>query len=191
MLPIALRSARREDNSLGAPVRASAGAGDRAGVSTEWIDFMRLTKTTSHAVRILVDCAAADGSLVKTASISERLEITPLNVFKIVHLLSRAGFVEAVRGRHGGVRLARPAGEIRIGEVVRAIEATEVEVAGARERGAAPGLNTIFDDALEAFISVLDQHTLADMVQGQARKAGKSRSKASTTSKSRIAILRG
>lgn len=129
---------------------------------------MRLTKTTSHAIRILVDCAEAEGSLVKTASIAGRLNITPLNVFKIVHLLSRAGLVEAVRGRNGGVRLARPATSIRIGEVVRLIEATEVEVEKGQKRGAEPRLNTIFDDALEAFIAVLDQNTLADMAKRRA-----------------------
>ncbi len=130
---------------------------------------MRLTKTTSHAVRILIDCAAASGELLKVADIAERLGISQLNVFKIVHLLSRAGFIEAERGRYGGVRLSRPPSEIRIGEVVRAMESTEIKVAGAEKRarssrsGAKPNLNIIFDDALEAFISVLDQHTLADL----------------------------
>ncbi|CAN0460641.1 unnamed protein product, partial [Phaeothamnion confervicola] len=126
---------------------------------------MRLTKTTSHAIRILVDCAEADGSLVKTANISKRLGITPLNVFKIVHLLSRAGFVEALRGRNGGVKLARPASSIRIGEVVRMMESTAVEVESGKTSGAEPRLNTIFDDALEAFIGVLDQHSLSDMAK--------------------------
>ena len=68
---------------------------------------MRLSKTTNYAIRILIDCAQAEGALVKVAEISERREITPQNTFKIVHLLSRAGFVRAVRGRHGGVRRAR------------------------------------------------------------------------------------
>jgi Rrf2 family protein len=132
---------------------------------------MRLTKTTSHAIRIAIDCAEANGVLVKVADVAKRLVITQLNVFKIVHMLSRAGFVEAVRGRHGGVRLARAATTIRIGDIVRAIEATEMEVAGAdtatrpQSKDAKPELNLIFDDALEAFISVLDQHTLADMAK--------------------------
>jgi Rrf2 family protein len=129
---------------------------------------MRLTKTTSHAIRIAIDCAEANGALVKVADIARRLDITPLNVFKIVHILSRAGFVEAMRGRHGGVRLARPAAQIRIGDIVRAIEATEIEVAGAdaaSTRDAKPGLNSIFDNALEAFIGVLDQHSLSDMAK--------------------------
>ena len=82
---------------------------------------MRLSKTTNYAIRILLDCAVAQPNLVKVAEISERRDITLQNTFKIVHLLSRAGFIQAVRGRHGGVRLARPASEIRIGDVVRAM----------------------------------------------------------------------
>lgn len=151
---------------------------------------MRLTKTTSYAIRILVDCAAAEGSLVKTSEISKRLDITPLNVFKIVHILSHAGFIEAVRGRNGGVRLTRPADDIRIGEIVRTIEATavEVETKGKRTRTGRRQLNDIFDDALEAFISVLDQHTLSDMAKGRPRNSAAKRSAASAV---RAAVIRG
>ena len=73
---------------------------------------MRLTKSTSHAIRILIDCAQADARLVKVAELSERLQITQQNVFKIVNVLARAHLIEAVRGRNGGVRLARSAAEV-------------------------------------------------------------------------------
>jgi Rrf2 family protein len=124
---------------------------------------MRLNKSTSHAVRILIDCAKSEDRLIKVADISGRLDITPQNAFKIVHLLAKAGFLASVRGRHGGVRLARPPAKIRIGDVVRAIEFSGSE---GKDGSAQSGLNQIVDDALEAFISVLDQHTLADMAEG-------------------------
>lgn len=141
---------------------------------------MRLNKSTSHAIRILIDCAQAGGDLVKAAEISRRLDITPQNTFKIVHLLSRAGFIEAVRGRHGGVRLAKPANVIRIGHVVRAMESMAIEIEGDAVTSAsanvgkesAAGINLILDHALEAFISVLDQHTLEDMATGRKAAAG-------------------
>ncbi len=130
---------------------------------------MRLTKQTGHAIRILIDCARGGDQLVKTAEIARRLDITPQNVFKIVHLLAHAGFVKAVRGPNGGVRLARPAREIRIGDVVRAMEVTSVEVepegAPAADSTGLP-INRVLDDALGAFIRVLDQHTLHDMAAG-------------------------
>lgn len=138
---------------------------------------MRLTKLTSHAIRILIDCARADGQLVKVAEIAGRLDITQQNVFKIVHILAKAGFIEAMRGRHGGVRLARPAKDIGIGEVVRATEVTHVEVergdAAAKSGSGNDGMdvNQILDDALVAFVSVLDKHTLEDLAGGAASRA--------------------
>jgi Rrf2 family nitric oxide-sensitive transcriptional repressor len=141
---------------------------------------MRLTKSTSHAIRILIDCARAGDQLIKVAELSERLDITQQNVFKIVNLLARAGLIEAMRGRNGGVKLARPAEQIRIGDVVRATEVTRVEIeeeaAGARSRG--HGVNRVLDDALDAFIEVLDQHTIADMARSQGAAETQSRRKA-------------
>jgi len=122
---------------------------------------MRLNKSTGHAVRILVYCAKSEDELVKVAEIARRLDITQQNTFKIVHLLNKGGFLGSVRGRKGGVRLARPAAKIRIGDIVRSIELTST---GGKVPGQDTGLNEIGDDALEAFIRVLDQHTLADMV---------------------------
>jgi Rrf2 family protein len=131
---------------------------------------MRLTKSTSHAIRILIDCARAGDGLMKVAELSERLEITQQNVFKIVNLLARAGLIEAMRGRNGGVRLARPADQLRISDVVRATEVTRIAIeegspSGTRRRG--HGVNRVLDDAFEAFIEVLDRYTIADMLKGQ------------------------
>jgi Rrf2 family nitric oxide-sensitive transcriptional repressor len=144
---------------------------------------MRLSKTTNYAIRILLDCAQGGGALVKVADISQRRDITPQNTFKIVHLLSRAGFITAVRGRNGGVRLARPAAKIRIGDVVRAMETLRFEGEGEPGRPAGADrrqlskLDDIFDSALAAFISVLDEHTLADMTKGKGPRRAPSRKK--------------
>lgn len=139
---------------------------------------MRLNKSTSQAIRILVDCARAGETYSKVAVLADRLDISLQNVFKLVHLLSRAGLVTALRGRHGGVRLTRPAGEIRVGDVVRAMEALEIESVSGTSTGAdrrtAVDVLRVLDDAMEAFIAILDRHTLADL-------AGKSRSPAGTT----------
>lgn len=131
---------------------------------------MRLTKSTSHAIRILIDCAQSDGRLMKVAELSDRLGITQQNVFKIVNMLARSRLIGATRGRNGGVRLARPASEIRIGDVVRATEVTHVEIEdGAIEQQstASRDVNRVLDHALGAFIEVLDQHTIADMAKAQ------------------------
>lgn len=130
---------------------------------------MRLTRQTSHAIRILIHCARAPDELIKVAEIADQLGITQQNVFKIVHLLARAGFLQAMRGRYGGVRLAREPRAIRIGEVVRAMEIMDVALDDETPRERISGHNQlisrVLDDALEAFISILDQHTLEDMAQ--------------------------
>ncbi len=143
---------------------------------------MRLSKTTNYAIRILLDCAVANPNLVKVAEISERRDITLQNTFKIVHLLSRAGFIQAVRGRHGGVRLARPAAEIRIGEVVRAMEILNLDIETddgeqTTAQGQLAALDQLFDNALGAFISVLDEHTLEQMIKVQRKDTSGSRAK--------------
>src|SRR5690606_15405917 len=119
---------------------------------------MRLNKSTGDAIRILIACARAEGALVKVVDLSGSLEITMQNVFKIVHILSRAGLTAAVRGRHGGIRLSRPPETIFVGDIVRAMETTE------RVSDTGTGVTSVLDDALEAFIAVLDRHSLADMV---------------------------
>lgn len=127
---------------------------------------MRLTKQTGYAIRILIDCAVAGDELVKIEPLSQRLDITRQNAFKIVHLLSRAGFLSSVRGPAGGIRLARPADLIKISDVVAAMEETSVEIAensGAKGRDGESPLSTLFGDALAAFISVLEAHTIADL----------------------------
>jgi len=97
---------------------------------------------------------------------AKRFHMSDLNIFRIVNKLSRAGFIEAARGRYGGVS---PAAAIRVNEVARAIESTDIAVAGFTVVGRRSQcdtklhINAIFNAALEAFLAVLDQHTLADM----------------------------
>jgi Rrf2 family nitric oxide-sensitive transcriptional repressor len=143
---------------------------------------MRLTKSTSHAIRILIDCARAGDQLVKVAELSERLGITQQNAFKIVNLLARAGLIEAMRGRNGGVRLARPAHLVRISDVVRATEVTRVAIEeGAPSKLRGHGVNRVLDDALVAFIEVLDRHTIADMLKRPAPAGEPARRKSART----------
>ncbi len=153
---------------------------------------MRLSKTTTYAIRILLDCATAAPNLVKVAEISERRDITLQNTFKIVHLLSRAGFLQAVRGRHGGVRLSRPAAEIRIGDVVRAMEMLRLEVESEEAEGQLAAFDQLFDNALDAFISVLDEHTLEQMLKAQRREPAPSKPRrAGTQRRTKAATISG
>ena len=134
---------------------------------------MRLNKSTGDAIRILIACARAEGELVKVVDLSATLDITMQNVFKIVHILSRGGLTAAMRGRHGGIRLGRAANEIFIGDIVRAMEqpdaGSDLVARNGEGSNSAAGVTRVIDDALEAFIAVLDQHSLADMVAREAQ----------------------
>lgn len=135
---------------------------------------MRLNKATTHAIRTLATCARADGELIKVSEIAGQLDLTQQNAFKIVHLLSRAGFVKAVRGRHNGVKLSKPAAEIRIGDVVTSMEALSYEKSGAAdgELAAAADQLGLIDDAFAAFIAVLNRTTIDDMLKAERKPAG-------------------
>lgn len=130
---------------------------------------MRLTKQTGYALRILLHCALSNGRSVTAAEIARAHNITEHNVLKIVPMLAHGGFIETIRGRGGGIRLARPAAAIRLGDVVRVTEETHIEAdcfgggADCAIRPVAP-INRILDEALGAFIAVLDRHTLDDLV---------------------------
>ena len=139
---------------------------------------MRLTKQTSYALRILIHCATSGEKHVRAADIAAEHGITEYNVAKIVPILVRGGFLATSRGRAGGLKLARPPLEISIGDVLRVTEATHVEaecVGGVSQpcsiKRAAP-INQMLGEALEAFIDVLDKHTLADLIGSRHAAAG-------------------
>ena len=148
-----------------------------AGIGGGEAKAMRLTKQTSYALRILLHCAIRQDTQLKAADIAKAYNITEFNVLKIIPLLVHGGFVKTTRGRRGGLKLARPAAEIRIGDVVRLTEETHIQADCFGQlhdecliQPAAP-INRILDTALGAFIEVLDQHTLQDLVA--ARPPGK------------------
>lgn len=128
---------------------------------------MRLTKFSDYALRVLMYAAASDRRLVTIDETSAAYGISRAHLMKVVTLLVREGFLEGVRGRSGGFRLARPAEEIRLGEVLRATEPDfeMVECFGAGAGCAVSGvcrLPAAIQAGLDAFLAVMDRTTLAD-----------------------------
>ncbi|MEP4475700.1 MAG: Rrf2 family transcriptional regulator, partial [Lentilitoribacter sp.] len=68
---------------------------------------MRLTRQTNYAVRMLMYCAADPENLSRIPDIAKSYSVSELFLFKILQPLAKAGIMETVRGRNGGVRLAR------------------------------------------------------------------------------------
>lgn len=131
---------------------------------------MRLTMHTDYALRLLMHLALAPERLVTIAEVAEAYAISRNHLVKVAHELGKQGFVETTRGRGGGLRLAYSPGEIAIGDVVRAME-EDFRIVECFERKSntcriapACGLKHLFDDALDAWLAVLDKATLADLV---------------------------
>lgn len=133
---------------------------------------MRLTTRTNLALRVLMTCGVNDGDKLRTADIAERCNASVHHLLQVVHTLQEHGFVETLRGRGGGLKLARGSDEISIGEVFRTFEAgTPFAECFSPEGNTCPlvsacRLRNYISRALEAFYHELDLVTLQDLVRG-------------------------
>ncbi len=130
---------------------------------------MRLTTFTDYTLRTLIYLALQTDGLVTIADVANAYGISVNHLMKVVHQLAVAGDVVTVRGQRGGLRLAKPPDAISIGEVVRRTEPDMNLVAcfGEKERCTIQDgcvLQHAFAAALSAFLAVLDNYTLADLV---------------------------
>ena len=108
---------------------------------------------------------------------------------KVVSALAQAGYLETIRGRAGGFRLGKPAENIRIGEIVRFTEPSlqPADCAGCALREGC-GLTPVLGDAVQAFLAVLDERTLADVASASPQFGRGARSTPpDSTSRARIA----
>ncbi len=131
---------------------------------------MQLTLRSNHAMRLMMFCAVAGQKVTPVSEIARACNMSEAHLGKIANHLAAHGFIETVRGRRGGVRLARPASELNVGAIVRATELGRCLVECLEpESNTCPLIEvcrfrTIIGRALEAFLSVLDGYTLADLV---------------------------
>ena len=134
---------------------------------------MRLTLHTDYSLRVLMYLAAFPGRMATAEQIAAAYGISHNHVMKVVQTLSRLGFVETLRGRGGGIRLARPPQKISIGAVVRATEEDFDLVECFRSKTTCCitpvcKLQGALRDALEAYLQVLDDWTLAELAVNRA-----------------------
>jgi len=136
---------------------------------------MKLTTHTDFALRVLIHAGLTQGRLLRIAEIADGFGISHNHLTKVVQRLAGLGYLETVQGRHGGIRLARDADSITVGEVVRQLEADiplvecfdsdasrcRIQVACVLKRSLAV--------ALEAFLESLDAVTLADLLEPRRR----------------------
>lgn len=130
---------------------------------------MRLTNFSDYALRVLMYAAARDERLITIEETAKLYGISRAHLMKVVNQLTRAGYLKAVRGRSGGLALAKRSHKIRLGDVVRLTEPdfALVECFGADNKCIITSrcrLRGALKEALEAFIATLDRYTLADLM---------------------------
>ncbi|MFN3938278.1 MAG: RrF2 family transcriptional regulator [Gemmobacter sp.] len=131
---------------------------------------MRLTTRTNLAMRALMFCAVNPGRTVRKQDIAAACNASENHLAQVIHALGQKGFLATMRGRGGGLTLARPAEQIRVGAVFRALESrvpfTECFANGSDScplRGCCR-LRCLLNEAVEAFYERLDRVTLQDLV---------------------------
>lgn len=129
---------------------------------------MQLTLHTDLALRLMVVLARSDGAPMALPSFSAEHRVSYSHVAKVAQKLVRHGYLQSVRGRAGGMQLAKPPEEIVIGDVVRRMEPTMQLVDCPRcALNRDCGLISPLDRAKQAFLDVLDAVTLADAAKSR------------------------
>ncbi len=137
---------------------------------------MKVTAKADYAVRAVLVLAAADGELMKADLVAEAQQIPRHFLDNILNDLRRAGIVATQRGAEGGSRLARPAKEISIADVMRAIEGPLAAVRDVRPEalsydGAAERLPEVWVAVRAALRGVLEHVSVADLAAGRLPKS--------------------
>jgi Rrf2 family nitric oxide-sensitive transcriptional repressor len=135
---------------------------------------MRLTLHTDLALRLLMLLALEPDVLHTIEEVARRYHISRNHLMKVAQTLVQEGFVDSLRGRGGGLKLAKPATRINLGAVIRKTEDGFALVeCFDRERNhcvvsTACGLRGPLEEALAAFLAVLDRYSLADLISNPA-----------------------
>jgi Rrf2 family nitric oxide-sensitive transcriptional repressor len=138
---------------------------------------MRLTTFSDFSLRVLMYLGVHEGRLATVGEIAAAYRVSEHHLVKVVHRLGQLGYLETLRGKGGGMRLARPPHKIRLGEVLRAtedslalVECFDAQVSECRIESACV-LKAVLTRAVDAFFAELDRHTLADLLGPRAKLA--------------------
>ena len=138
------------------------------------MEVMRISAKTDYAIRATVEMATRSphGELVKAEAVAEAQRIPVRFLLTILNELRRAGLVVSRRGQDGGYRLARPADEVSLADIIRAIDGPLANVAGVRPEqlrpeGSAAPLREVWISVRSSLRSVLEHVTVADVSTGR------------------------
>lgn len=131
---------------------------------------MQVSAYSDYSLRVLMHVALRSPHRVTVDEVAEAFGISRHHLVKIVHDLGRNRYLKTFRGIGGGFTLARPADEIRVGDIVRLGEESETVIECTRRREgpcrirSVCRLKGVLDEAAAAFFAVLDRYSLADLV---------------------------
>lgn len=138
---------------------------------------MRLTTFSDYGLRVLIYLGVHRGRLATIGEIARVYGVSENHLMKVVHHLARHGYVETVRGKGGGLRLARAPADINVGKVVREsednlafVECFDRATSDCRIASACL-LKKALGEALDAFFASLERYTLDDLVGNRPRLA--------------------
>lgn len=138
---------------------------------------MKISTKGRYALRLMLDLAQYDdGRYIALKDISARQEISVKYLEQIVIVLARAGFVKSIRGPQGGYRLARPASEYTVGDILRLIEGSLAPVACLEDdpntcpRCSECATLAVWEKLYQAINQVVDSYTLQDLLEIEKQK---------------------
>lgn len=134
---------------------------------------MQLTQHTDFGLRLLIVLTRSGGGPISLPSFAAEQRLSYNHVSKVAQHLVRAGFAKSLRGRNGGVALARAPEDITVGQVVRALE-PNLRMADCASCQLRAGCETssVLADAVAAFLAVLDATTLAKAAEAKRPAVG-------------------
>ncbi|WP_221567410.1 Rrf2 family transcriptional regulator [Alkalihalobacillus sp. TS-13] len=131
---------------------------------------MRLTQYTDYSLRVLIYLTAQkEDQLVNIKEIAEVYQISKNHLMKVIHELGKLDVIKTIRGRNGGIKLAKAPEEINVGELIRKTEEDFylVECFDSSNNSCIISqvcrLKGVLNEAMQAYFKVLDQYTLADL----------------------------
>lgn len=131
---------------------------------------MYLTRHADYMMRLLIHLAVDPGGTTTIQEVADRFGISRNHLRKVANHATRAGYVTGVRGRAGGLRLAKAPAELNIGQILRNAEdwnLVECFTGPSNHCRITPGcgLQNILEEAMEAFLAVLDRYSLEDAIR--------------------------
>jgi Rrf2 family transcriptional regulator, nitric oxide-sensitive transcriptional repressor len=133
---------------------------------------MKLTQFTDYSLRALMYLATNPDSLSTAKEISSAFDISYHHMVKVVHALSKHGYIKTRKGKGGGILLARPAEEINLGDLLSTLE-PDLDIVECFSTNStciitpACKLKHVLDDARKAFVDELKKHSLANITSNK------------------------